>query len=101
MCGPPTELDGARVLAFAVVDESVVPTGGTVHRVGNEVLAPVAGLAIARYDGEAQYYLIYCDWEWRVITDTSHTRLELAREQAEFEYQGVSGRWRFSTRPEI
>jgi hypothetical protein len=90
---PPELLDGARVLAFAVVDAAVAPTGGTTHRIGDEVLGPAAGLAIARYDGDGQFYLFYCDPAWRVVTDTCHPTLELAREQAEFEYRGVSARW--------
>jgi hypothetical protein len=90
---PPEELDGARVLAFAVVDGSVAPTGGTTHRVGDEVLGPAAGPAIARYDGDGQCYLFYCDQAWQVVTDTCHPTLALAREQAEFEYRGVSARW--------
>jgi hypothetical protein len=89
----PELLDGARVLAFAVVDPSVVPTGGTAHRIGDEVLGPAAGLAIAQYEGDGQIYLFYCDPNWQVVTDTCHRSLELAREQAEFEYRGVSARW--------
>ena len=92
---PPGLLDGARVLAFAVVDASVVPTGGTTHRIEDEMLGPAAGLAIAKYDdGDGQFYLFYCDPAWQVVTDTCHPSLELARDQAEFEYRGVSARWR-------
>jgi len=90
---PPAELDGARVLAFAVIDALISPTAGTVHRIGDEVVGPAAGLAIARYDGDDVYYLFYCEPTWRVVTDTCHPTEELAREQAEFEYRGVSGRW--------
>jgi hypothetical protein len=97
---PPELLDGARVLAFALVDESVVSTAGTAHRIGDEVLGPAAGLAIARYDGDAQFYLFYCDSAWQVVTDTCHPSLELAREQAEFEYRGVSARWRSRQMPD-
>ena len=89
----PDLLEGARVLGFAVVDASVVPTGGTTHRVEAVVLGPAAGLAIARYDGDEQFYLFYCDPAWQVVTDTCHPSLELAREQAEFEYRGVSALW--------
>jgi hypothetical protein len=90
---PPETLDGARVLAFSVIDGSVTPTGGTTHRIEDEVLGPAAGLAIAQYDGDGQFYLFYCDPAWQVVTDTCHPSLELAREQAEFEYSGVSSRW--------
>jgi hypothetical protein len=92
---PPETLDGARVLWFAVIDGSVTPTGGTTHRIEDQVLGPAAGLAIARYDdGDGQFYLFYCDPTWQVVTDTCHPLLELAWEQAEFEYRGVSARWR-------
>ena len=97
MSEPPEELDGARVLAFAVVTELVTPTGGTTHRAGTAVLGPAAGLAIARYDGDGPFYLFYCDAGWRVATDTCHPTSESARAQAEFEYRGVSAHWR--TRP--
>ena len=86
-------LDGARVLQFAIVDEAVVPTGRTTHRIEDEVLGPASGLAIARYDGDEQYYLFYCDRAWQVVTDTCHPTLDLALEQAEFEYRGIADRW--------
>ncbi|MGL4463325.1 MAG: hypothetical protein ACRC1K_14345 [Planctomycetia bacterium] len=91
---PPELLDGARVLAFAFVDAAVAPTGRTTHRIDDEVLGPAAGLAIARYKAAGPFYLFYCDPAWEVVTDTCHPTLELAREQAEFEYSGVSSRWR-------
>lgn len=94
MVEPPERLDGARVLAFAIVDASVVPTGGTTHRIEDKVLGTAAGLVIARYDGDGQYYLFYCDAEWSVVADTCHSSLEQTREQAEFEYRGVSSLWR-------
>ncbi len=90
---PPAMLDGARVLKFAVLDVSTEPTGGTTHRIGDVVLGPAAGLAIARYDGDPPFYLFYCDPAWEVVTDTCHPTLELAHEQAEFEYRGVSSLW--------
>jgi hypothetical protein len=94
MSEPPELLHGARVLAFAVIDTAVAPTGGTTHRIGSEVLGPAAGLAIAQYEeGDGPFYLFYCDPVWQVVTDTCHATLELAREQAEFEYCGVSARW--------
>src|SRR6266852_3598997 len=89
MEAPPPTLDGARVLRYAVVDDSVVPTGNTVHRVGNKVLGPAAALAICQQDGEDYFYLFYCDAQWNVVTDTWHQSLELAFEQAEFEYRGL------------
>lgn len=91
---PPEVLGGARLLAFATIDGSVTPTGGTTHSVNGVVLGPAAGLAIVRYEGDGSFYLFYCDTAWQVVADTCHASLDLARHQAEFEYRGVTGRWR-------
>jgi hypothetical protein len=89
---PQDSIDGARVLAFAAIDDSVTSTGRTVHRAGTEVLGPFSGLVIARYDGDNQFYLFYCDQDWRVVSDTLHSSEESARKQADFEYRGLD--WR-------
>ena len=73
-------------------------TGRTTHRIGGEVIGPAEALAICRYEGDSQFYLFYCDAEWNVRTDTCHPSLEVAKEQAEFEYDGASGRWRAAAR---
>lgn len=92
MSEPPADFDDARVLAYAIIDATVTPTGGTAHNVGGALIGPAARLAIVRYDGDSAYYLFYCDAEWRVITDTCHSSEHDAREQAEFEYHGISAR---------
>ncbi len=91
---PPEELDGARVLTFAVLDESIVPTGRTRHEVGGELMGPATGLVIAQFHGNGGFYLYYCDSDWQVVTDTYHDSMVAAQEQAEYEYRGVSARWR-------
>lgn len=93
MSEPPAEFDGARVLAYATFSDTVTPTGRTAHYVGGELIGPAAGLAIVRYDGDSAYYLFYLDADWQVITDTWHPSEASAREQAEFEYCGVTSRW--------
>ena len=57
------------------------------------MLGPAAALAICQYEGDSQYYLFYCDDEWNVRTDTCHQSLDDAKDQAEFEYEGVSALW--------
>ena len=56
-------------------------------------MGPMAGLAICQYDGEDAFYLFSCDSEWRTVTDTWHQTVDEAKNQAEFEYQGVSKTW--------
>ena len=92
MSEPQASIDGARILAFAVINDSVKSTDRTVHKVGNEVLGPFSGLVIAQYDGDDQFYLFYCDQDWRVVSDTLHPSEESARKQADFEYRGLD--WR-------
>jgi hypothetical protein len=90
MAPPPTLLNGADVLRYAVVDQRVEPTGRTVHRVGGHVAGPAAALAICQYDGQSDFYLFYCDAKWNVVTDTWHQTMESALNQAAFEYRGIS-----------
>jgi hypothetical protein len=92
---PPKRLDGADVLLWAPIDETVTPTGYCTHLVGGTELGPAAGLAICVYSDQVpQYYLFHCDESWRVLADTCHDTLELAQRQAEAEYAGVAKLWR-------
>ena len=95
MSAAPTEIDGARVLYYATVDEDVQPTGNTRHLLGmeSELMAPAKALAICQYPGEQCLYLFYCDEHGRVLTDTWHESLTQAMDQAEFEYRGITDRW--------
>lgn len=86
-------MDGARVLLYTAIDSRHQPTGNCRHTVDGRPLDPVNGLAICQYEGQAGFYLFYCDSDWRVLTDTYHDTLEGAKNQAEFEYVGVKGTW--------
>ena len=86
---PPEILDGARVLAVALLNDSR-PTGGTLHTVNGEVVVTPAALAIAQYDGEKGVYLFYCDPHWNVVTDTFHDSIDAAIAQARWEYTNVA-----------
>jgi hypothetical protein len=88
----PSELDGAKVIATAVVEKSVRPTGGTIHRGPDGVIPPASALAIV--SGETGFYLFYCDHRWQVLADTWHSSVDNARAQAEFEYAGISKLWK-------
>jgi hypothetical protein len=57
--------------------------------VDGEVVVTPTALAIAEYEGESGVYLFYCDPEWRVVTDTFHESVDLAIEQARWEYTDV------------
>jgi hypothetical protein len=89
---PPSELDGAKVIATAIVGEAVRPTGATIHRGPDGVIPPANALAIVA--GEAGIYLFYCDDQWQVLTDMWHPSVNNAKAQAEFEYEGISELWK-------
>ena len=91
--GPvPHELDGAKVVASAVVSDAVRPTGVTIHEGPDGVIPPASALAIVM--SEASVYLFYCDREWRVLADTWHSSISNAKAQAEFEYAGITELWK-------
>ena len=90
--GPaPSELDGSRVLATAIVGGAVRPTGATIHRGPDGVVPSASALAIVT--GETGVFLFYCDSEWQVLADTWHSSVSEAKAQAEFEYAGISKVW--------
>jgi hypothetical protein len=66
--------------------EGKAATGNTRHYVGDELLPVAAQLQIAQYTDDEGYYLFYLDEGGEIITDTYHSNLEGALEQAEWEY---------------
>lgn len=92
MIPAPTELEGAKVIATAVVDETVRASRATIHRGPDGVIPPASALAIV--ESEVSVYLFHCDREWQVLADTWHTSASEAKAQAEFEYAGISKLWK-------
>jgi hypothetical protein len=100
---PRREISGSRVLYFAVVDDDVRATGGVRHSEATIVegelvegppLGPFEALAIATYEGGEGIHLLYLDADWEEVTDTWHESLEDAKRQAEFEYEGITAKWK-------
>jgi len=87
------EINGAKVVFYSSIDQRHRPTGACKHTVRGIVQPRFDGLAICQYDGESAFYLFYCDASWNSITDTFHLTLEDAKQQAEFEYEGISATW--------
>ena len=89
----PNTLDGARVICYTPIDQRHRFTGACKQLAAGQLLGPMAGLAICRYEAEDAFYLFGCDADWQVITDTWHETFDDARKQAEFEYEGVNRTW--------
>lgn len=91
MSPPPDQIDGAKVIAYIVLDDVCRPTGRCVHLHGSKRLGPFAGLVIASYQGDSGFYLFACDSDWKTVADTYHDTVEAAVQQAEFEYRAWRG----------
>ena len=89
----PKEVGSAKVVLYTPIDERHRHTENCKQIVAGELMGAAAGLAICQYEGEDSFYLFGCDKNWETVTDTWHQTLEDAKEQAEFEYEGVSATW--------
>ena len=90
---PPKTIDGGIVVYYSPVDHRHQPTGACRQIVGGELQGTAAGLFICQLDDDSGFYLLRCDADWSVVTDTYHSSLGEAKQQAEFEYTGVSATW--------
>ncbi len=90
----PEEVGGAKAVLYTPIDERHRHTGECKQIVAGELMGAAAGLAICQYaEEEDSFYLFGCDENWETVTDTWHQSLEEAKDQAEFEYEGVSATW--------
>lgn len=85
MTDAPRIIDGATVLQVADLSQAS-PTGRTRHVVGDDEVRTFAALALVRHGSDPGIYLLYCDDEWRAVTDTYHESVDQAVAQAEFEF---------------
>jgi len=85
MTEPPYVLDSARVLAYAVLDQTVSYTGRISVYVGGKLLSPVPRLAICENlarDGD--FLLFYCTETWEVLGVGGYDSFEFAKQRAEW-----------------
>ena len=88
----PDIIGGAKVLLYVSI-EGMKPIGRVEHIHIEKSVKPTVRLAICKYENEEGYYLFGCNSNWDSVTDTLHETLEDAIEQAEWEYEGLSGIW--------
>jgi hypothetical protein len=91
----PQTVGGFPVVCYSLIDERHRFTGQTKQVVRGVLMGAMAGLAICQLPDAQQFYLFGCDGDWHVVTDTWHQSLDDAKEQAEFEYEGVSQTWSY------
>ena len=90
---PPSILDSAKVLAFAVVDETVIYENRKTLYVDGELLGAVPKLAICQNYNEEEVMLFHCDDEWTVLGVSSHGCFLEAAQAAERSYKGLLQKW--------
>src|SRR5438874_677036 len=84
-----------RVVCYSPIDERHRFTAKTRQVVRGQLMGAMAGLPICQPTEAQEFYLFGCDADWNVVTDTWHQSLDEAKEQAEFEYEGVSKTWSY------
>jgi hypothetical protein len=83
------------VVCYSPIDERHRFTAKTRQIVRGELMGAMGGLAICQPPGSQEFYLFGCDVDWNVVTDTWHQSLDEAKEQAEYEYEGISKTWSY------
>lgn len=89
----PAVIGGFKVICYTSIDSRHRFTGKTKQIVRGELMGAMSGLAICQPDKTDAVYLFGCDTDWNVVTDTWHQSLDEAKEQAEYEYEGVTQTW--------
>jgi hypothetical protein len=92
---PPPVLDGARVLAYAILDASVQWTGRQKVLMGDKEVGPVPRLALCQnVGGDLRDILIFhCNEQWDVLGCSGGATLDAAKASAERAYRGVTAKW--------
>jgi hypothetical protein len=90
---PGESIGGARVICWSPLDDRHQTTGSCHRTIDGETRSPYAGIAIGKRLGDPMVYLFYCDADWNPVTDTYHSNIGRAKEEAELEFNGVSKTW--------
>ena len=90
---PPIVLDGARVIEYAVIDETVTYTGKMCVIVGGKKLPPAEALVISQNLGDNKYLLFYCTAEWKVMGAGFFASIKDIKAYSELCYQGIMTKW--------
>lgn len=90
----PKAIGGANTIAFVIIESPNWRTANTEHFVAGDKFTETAGLAICSYPEEPEsIYLFHCDQNWQTITDTWHSSVQEAKEQAAFEFNHIEDKW--------
>jgi ClpX C4-type zinc finger len=89
---PPPVLDGDRLLAYAIVDETVNHTGSSTLYVDGKQIGAVPCLAVVQQE-TGGVLLLFCDEQWNSVGVVECSSLAEAQSRAGSEYRGLSPKW--------
>ena len=94
---PPPVLCSARVIEYAILDDTVTYTGRRTLYVGGKELGPVPCLAILENLEGGHIYIAHCDESWSVLgasgIDANVETIESLKNEAEVSHRGVTPKW--------
>jgi hypothetical protein len=98
---PPPIIDGATVLEYAVIDDSVRFTGRLHLYHGEKRVGPVPRLAICKDPDMDDLLLFHCDTSWSVQAaqiwnapgKPAVTSVDEVKRRAEEAYSGLAAKW--------
>lgn len=94
MSSPPPTLDCARVLEYAVADESVAFEQRYTLNVDGEWVGRVAKLAICQSLNEQELLVFHCTDAWDVVgVAAGYETVDEAKERLECSYHGLASKW--------
>ena len=76
----------------AVINKSCRHTKNCSHEFNGKTLGKAKWAAISKPKSSGSCYLFFC-YEGDELTDTAHESVEEAKEQAEWEYEGITNAW--------
>ena len=99
---PPPALDSARVIAYAIVDDSVKWTGRQKLFHDGKEIGPVPCLALCQnvWGDWKVIHVFHCDEDWEVLASGGGETIEEAQASTEAAYRGISAKWIFLNTPE-
>ncbi len=98
---PPTTLDSAKVLEYAIVDSCIKYTGALHLYHGETRVGPSAALAICQDPGVDGLLLFHCSEDWRVLgaqiwnepPELTVRTVQEVKLKAERYYSGIGTLW--------
>lgn len=91
---PPQVLDCAKVIEYAIVNDSVTYEERKTFFVGGHLLGEIPKLAICQNLGESEFLLFHCDKDWNVLGAAGLQSIDQAKRKIERSYHGITKEWK-------